>query len=78
MPVENWLAFPERIRSHQVEAHYEVALPLIEKGAPIIIVMPAAVYGPGDPSLLGDFMRAITEVFSRSSRDLKQSLPFTC
>jgi hypothetical protein len=34
--------------------------PLIEKGAPIIIVMPGAVYGPGDPSLVGDLMRAYT------------------
>ena len=39
-------------------AHYKIALPLIEKGAPIIIVMPGAVYGPGDPSLVGDLMRA--------------------
>ncbi len=39
-------------------AHYEVALPLIEKGAPIIIVMPGVVYGPGDPSLIGQLMEA--------------------
>ena len=38
-------------------AHYAVVLPLIEKGAPIIIVMPGGVYGPGDPSLVGDLMR---------------------
>ena len=31
-------------------AHYKVALPLIEKGAPIVIVQPSAVYGPGDTS----------------------------
>ncbi|MGD8584026.1 MAG: NAD-dependent epimerase/dehydratase family protein [Chloroflexota bacterium] len=37
-------------------AHYKVALPLIEQGAPIIIVMPGAVYGPGDPSLIGRLM----------------------
>ena len=30
---------------------------MIEKGAPIIIVMPGVVYGPGDPSLIGDMMR---------------------
>ncbi len=35
-------------------AHYEVALPLIEKGAPIVIVMPGAVFGPGDHSLVGE------------------------
>jgi nucleoside-diphosphate-sugar epimerase len=39
-------------------AHYEVALPLIEHGAPIIIVMPGVVYGPGDHSLVGDMMVA--------------------
>ncbi len=38
-------------------AHYKVALPLIEKGAPIIIVMPGAVYGPGDSSNVGELMR---------------------
>ncbi len=39
------------------QAHYEVALPLIEAGAPIIIVMPGAVYGPGDTSWLAEAMR---------------------
>ena len=39
-------------------AHYQVALPLIQQGAPVIIVMPGAVYGPGDPSLLGEMMRS--------------------
>lgn len=38
-------------------AHYKVALPLIEKGAPIIIVMPGGVYGPGDTSIIADMMR---------------------
>ncbi len=39
-------------------AHYKVALPLIEKkGTPIIIVMPGAVYGPGDTSTVADMMR---------------------
>lgn len=39
------------------QAHYEVAEPLIRQGAPIIIVMPGAVYGPGDESWLADAMR---------------------
>jgi dihydroflavonol-4-reductase len=39
-------------------AQYQVARPMIEKGAPIVIVMPGGVYGPGDPSLVGDIMRA--------------------
>ncbi|MEZ4591108.1 MAG: NAD-dependent epimerase/dehydratase family protein [Chloroflexota bacterium] len=38
-------------------AHYKVALPLIEKGAPIVIVMPGAVYGPGDTSVVAQMMR---------------------
>ena len=38
-------------------AHYKVALPLIEKGAPITIVMPGVVYGPGDASSIADMMR---------------------
>ena len=38
-------------------AHYKVALPLIEKGAPIVILMPGAVYGPGDASAIADMMR---------------------
>jgi nucleoside-diphosphate-sugar epimerase len=38
-------------------AHYEVAEPLIAQGAPIIIVMPGAVYGPGDTSWLAEMMR---------------------
>lgn len=39
------------------QAHYEVAEPLLAEGAPIIIVMPGAVYGPGDESWLADAMR---------------------
>lgn len=31
-------------------AHYEVAVPMMRAGLPLIIVMPGAVYGPGDPS----------------------------
>jgi dihydroflavonol-4-reductase len=38
-------------------AHYKVAVPLIAKGAPIIIVMPGGVYGPGDHSWINDAMR---------------------
>lgn len=30
------------------QAHYEVAQPMIESGVPLTIVMPGAVYGPGD------------------------------
>jgi nucleoside-diphosphate-sugar epimerase len=38
-------------------AHYKVALPLIEKGAPIVIVMPGGAYGPGDTSFIAQLMR---------------------
>lgn len=38
-------------------AHYKVAVPLMEKGAPITIVMPGPVYGPGDHSIVADLMR---------------------
>ncbi len=38
-------------------AHYHVAIPLIEQGAPITIVMPGGVYGPGDHSLIAQAMR---------------------
>ncbi len=38
-------------------AHYKVALPLIEKGAPIVIVQPGAVYGPGDTAFVAQMMR---------------------
>lgn len=33
-------------------AHYEVAVPAIQRGAPVVIVQPGAVYGPGDQSPL--------------------------
>jgi nucleoside-diphosphate-sugar epimerase len=34
------------------KAHYEVAVPMARAGLPIVIVMPGAVYGPGDTSAL--------------------------
>jgi nucleoside-diphosphate-sugar epimerase len=37
-------------------AHYEVALPMIQKGAPIIIVESGGVYGPEDHSVVGDLL----------------------
>ncbi len=38
-------------------AHYEVALPLIQQGAPITIVLPGVVYGPGVTGWLASLMR---------------------
>ncbi|MFP5501812.1 MAG: NAD-dependent epimerase/dehydratase family protein [Candidatus Sericytochromatia bacterium] len=36
------------------EAHYRVALPMIEAGLPLVIVQPGVVYGPGDHSAIKD------------------------
>ncbi len=33
-------------------AHYEVAVPLMRAGLPLVIVMPGAIYGPGDTSAI--------------------------
>ncbi len=38
-------------------AHYKVAMPLIQKGAPIVIVMPGMVFGRGDQSVVTELMR---------------------
>ena len=37
-------------------AHYEVALPMIKAGAPIVIVESGGVYGPEDHSVVADLM----------------------
>lgn len=55
MPAEQ--AFLTEYDRTKWKAHYEVALPLIEQGAPIIIVQPGAVVGPGDHSLVDSLMR---------------------
>ena len=36
------------------KAHFEVAVPMIEHGLPLVIVMPGVVYGPGDASAVHD------------------------
>jgi dihydroflavonol-4-reductase len=54
MPAQPFLTEYDRTKW---KAHFEVALPLIEQGAPLIILMPGAVYGSGDPSLVGELMR---------------------
>ncbi len=38
-------------------AHYEVALPMIDAGLPLVIVQPGLVHGPGDHSNLGMVLR---------------------
>jgi nucleoside-diphosphate-sugar epimerase len=42
--------FPSHYAMSKARAHYEIALPMIAKGAPIIIVMPGGVIGPRDHS----------------------------
>lgn len=49
--------FPTEYERTKWLAHYKVAEPLIEEGAPIVIVMPGGVYGPGDHSIIGEMMR---------------------
>lgn len=36
--------------------HYEVALPMMEKGLPAILLLPGALYGPRDTSLMADVL----------------------
>jgi dihydroflavonol-4-reductase len=48
--------FPSEYHRTKWLAHYKVALPLIEKGAPVIIVMPGVTYGPGDPKFPAELM----------------------
>ena len=38
-------------------AHYEVALPMIARGAPIVIVMPGGTFGPEDHSVVGGLVK---------------------
>jgi nucleoside-diphosphate-sugar epimerase len=49
-----WLSEYDRTKW---KAHYEVAVPMIEAGLPLVIVQPGAVYGPGDPSVIGNLLR---------------------
>ena len=38
-------------------AHYRIAGPMVRAGLPLVVVQPGAVYGPGDPSTLGQVLR---------------------
>jgi nucleoside-diphosphate-sugar epimerase/N-acetylglutamate synthase-like GNAT family acetyltransferase len=49
-----WLSEYDRTKW---KAHYEVAVPMIQAGLPLVIVQPGVVYGPGDPSVIGDLLR---------------------
>lgn len=50
------------------KAHYEVALPLMQEGLPLVIVQPGVVYGPGDVS-------SIHETFSQYLQGKLPMLP---
>lgn len=49
--------FPTVYERTKWTAHYQIALPMIRQGAPVIIVMPSGVYGPNDHSTINDLMR---------------------
>jgi nucleoside-diphosphate-sugar epimerase/N-acetylglutamate synthase-like GNAT family acetyltransferase len=49
-----WLSEYDRTKW---KAHYEVAVPMIQAGLPLVIVQPGVVYGPGDPSVIGNLLR---------------------
>lgn len=40
------------------EAHYEVAVPMMRRGLPLVIVQPGVVYGPGDDGDLARLLRS--------------------
>lgn len=42
-------------------AHYEVALPMMADGLPLVIVQPGVVYGPGDTSAVGKTLKQYLE-----------------
>lgn len=46
-----WLSTYDRTKW---QAHYEVALPMIEEGLPLVVVQPGVVYGPGDAGPMAD------------------------
>ena len=49
--------FGSKYEQTKVEAH-AAALAKVRQGAPVVIVQPATIYGPGDPSAMGEQMRA--------------------
>lgn len=40
----------------KAKVHYEVALPMMEKGLPAVLLLPGAMYGPRDTSLMADVL----------------------
>ena len=48
-----WLAEYERSKW---KGHYEIALPMMAEGLPVVVVQPGAVYGPGDTGPLSSVL----------------------
>jgi nucleoside-diphosphate-sugar epimerase len=57
-------------------AHYEVALPMIERGAPIVIVESGGVYGPEDHSVVADLMELYVRGWLQVLPDRDTTLTF--
>jgi len=51
------LTFESEYERTKYLAHYEVAVPLQQRGVPVVIVCPGVIYGPGDTSLMGSVFR---------------------
>lgn len=57
VPDENYRFTGQHISEYdrtKADAHYKVALPMIQQGLPLVIVMPGMVYGIGDQSDMRD------------------------
>jgi nucleoside-diphosphate-sugar epimerase len=48
--------FPTVYERTKWEAHYQVVLPMIERGAPVVIVLWGGAFGPADHSIMNDLM----------------------
>jgi dihydroflavonol-4-reductase len=57
-------------------AHYEVALPMIKAGAPIVIVESGGVYGPEDHSVVADLMELYVRGWLQVLPDRDTTLTF--
>jgi nucleoside-diphosphate-sugar epimerase len=53
----NGVTFESEYERTKYLAHYEVAVPLQQRGAPLVIVCPGLIYGPGDTSRMGNVLR---------------------
>lgn len=56
----NGAHFASEYERTKYAAHYQVARPLQDRGAPLVIVCPGQIYGPGDTSQFGAAVRLYT------------------